>query len=339
MPPKLSFKIETLVSTPRPPPGRVQVCSFPRADLGCLGCSFLQRRQLGASSCLTTRLIPGHHVTEWTSTLDGWFFPLARCDSRARVCPFAGENVHWLPSFATRAGLQKRFGSKNHHDCSENLIISCNSPIHPTAARERRLASRSELADSGKLQRAQSGACRWKLSWPFVIRAPCPSQAISSTSLAKAKSSRNPLCFQSFNRGVHGHRHQKGASRLCHVSGSQLNRPDEGCPSAEAKEAKFAGRTRHKPHCRPPATPPEMIAEAPEAPDARSCGEHSHARRARHRVAGRVLSPHRSRRDAGSSIHSHAQSGTSARKPDAPRQSWLPPQMQRQLRWRRRRLA
>lgn len=219
------------------------------------------------------------------------------------------------------------------------LIISCNSPIHPTAARERRLASRSELADSGEV--GESPKWGSSLEAELAIRDPCtlplPSHLLHQ--LGKAKSSRNPLCFQSFNRGVHGHRHQKGASRLCHVSGSQLNRPDEGCPSAEAKEAKFAGRTRQKPQRRPPATPPEMIAEAPEAPDARSCGEHFHARRARHRVAGRVLSPHRSRRDADSSIHRHAQSGTSARKPDAPRQSWLPPQMQRQLRWRRRRLA
>lgn len=166
--PEVVVKIETLVSTPL---GRVQVCSFPRADLGCLDCSFLQRQQLGASSCLTTRLFPGYHVTEWTSTLDGWFFPLSRCDSRARVCPFAGENVHWLPSFATRAGLQKRFGSKNHHDCSENLIISCNSPIHPTAARERRLASRSELADSGEM--GESPKWGSSLEAELAIRDPC----------------------------------------------------------------------------------------------------------------------------------------------------------------------
>lgn len=51
------------------------------------------------------------------------------------------------------------------------LIISCNSPIHPTAARERRLASRSELADSGEV--GESPKWGSSLEAELAIRDPC----------------------------------------------------------------------------------------------------------------------------------------------------------------------
>lgn len=219
--------------------------------------------------------------------------------------------------------------SQNHHRCSENLIISCNSPIHPTAARGRGpgLASRSELAEESP---------KWgsSLEAELAIRDPCacPSQAILLHQLGKAKSSRSPLCFQRASIGLSmAVDIKKGVASLpCLRELAQSPRRGMS-PRFRDERGKICWAASTKASSSTACNPARDDRRDPEAPDARSCGEHSHARRARHRVTGRVLSPHRSRRDADSSIHSHAQSGTSARKPDGPRQSRLPPQMQRQL--------
>lgn len=195
--------------------------------------------------------------------------------------------------------------------------------------------SGSELADSGgRWREPKVGLVVWKLSWPFVIRAlapPKPSR-FSLHQLGKAKSSWNPLYFQRASIGLTmAINIKKGrlVFAMSAVASSIAPTRDQSAVQRRKRQFFLGGLDTN-------LNPARDAPKAPEAPDARSCGEHSHTRRARHRATGRALSPHRSRRDADSSIHSHAQSGPSARKPDAPRQSRLPPQMQRQLRWRRR---